>query len=235
MAFQVLDSNGKLKVVGPIGATGPEGPEGPSGGPIGPVGPMGYFGLDGADGEEGLQGPGGTPGRAVHVYEQPTEPLDAQPGDFWSIGFERPADVASTSFVQVYQSADVSLAQDAQDLITFNTEVTDLDGFWSAGAPTRLTVPADLAGRYIIVGQASFEIGASARVFWCAILKNGVRVAEHIDPVGAGAGTRNPNQVVYIGDLADGDYIELSVHLENSGPYNILGGAALTFLQMARI
>lgn len=58
-----------------------------SAGAVGPRGPSGLDGLTipGIDGEDGQDGADGAPGRAVQIYEQPTEPLSALPGDFWIV------------------------------------------------------------------------------------------------------------------------------------------------------
>jgi len=57
-------------------------------GAVGPRGPSGINGIDGIpgyDGIDGQDGADGSPGRAVAIYEQPTEPLSAYPGDFWIV------------------------------------------------------------------------------------------------------------------------------------------------------
>lgn len=56
--FTVVDSAGRLKMVGATGAPGPQGVEGVQG----PAGPRGFDGADGVDGEQGPPGPTGLTG-----------------------------------------------------------------------------------------------------------------------------------------------------------------------------
>lgn len=53
-------------------------------GPAGPVGSIGPMGMFGEDGEIGMPIPG-LNGYSISIYEQPTEPTDARPGDIWIV------------------------------------------------------------------------------------------------------------------------------------------------------
>lgn len=56
------------------------------GGGVGTVGINGTNGINGTvgiDGRDGSDGLDGLNGRAVQIFEQADEPLNAQPGDFW--------------------------------------------------------------------------------------------------------------------------------------------------------
>lgn len=71
-------------------------------------------------------------------------------GRLWSEergGFVGGGGAASFVGARVYRTTNGSQA--SGDAIPFETVDYDTSGFWSAGQPTRLTVPAGLGGRYI--------------------------------------------------------------------------------------
>lgn len=57
-------------------------------------------------------------------------------------------------------------------IVSWNSEVEDTHGFWSAGAPTRLTVPAGVT-RVRLRANVEIEAGALAGGTFVSILKNG--------------------------------------------------------------
>jgi len=98
--------------------------------------------------------------------------------------------------------------------LTLDTEEFDTDNFWNSGANTRMTIPAGLGGKYLLIARThTAEITASApqSVIW--LRKNGATV---ISGSGAGAntsGTQDLNSYEYVStcvaDLVAGEYVEV--------------------------
>lgn len=160
-------------------------------------------------------------------------------GYVWTAGATGPdwqPSAAGGAFVQVYRASDFSLPVSTQTNVALEVVVADALGFWAAGSPTRFTVPSGQAGKYVVSGQASIDCTPTfPGNFWVAIYKNSVIVAECALAAAAQIGTRAPMQVTCIADLVAGDFIEMSVYMENSAARNVKGGAAKTFLQLLRV
>lgn len=66
------------------------------------------------------------------------------------------------SFVQVHRAATQSVAANAGVPLSFDTEDSDADGFWSSGDPTRIIVPTGHGGIYLPWANADFSKVADA-------------------------------------------------------------------------
>lgn len=143
---------------------------------------------------------------------------------------------ALPTFAHVYMGADLPMVAAAAAVpIPFSAIVSDASSFWSSGAPTRLTVPAAAAGRYVVLVQTFWTVALVANA-WLAIYKNGVMQAESALTAGAAIGTRAPLQSHFIADLAVGDYLEAYVYLEaGGGGISVKGGIRTTFMQMVKV
>lgn len=113
----------------------------------------------------------------------------------------------------------------------------DVGGFWSSGAPSRLTVPAGQGGKYVITGQSSWQTAAAGRR--CAwIYKNGTRRAI-AESLGDDGGRSLSFCVATMLVLNPADYIELFVRIDNTGGDLFLLGdtvdLSLTQLQMVKV
>jgi hypothetical protein len=134
------------------------------------------------------------------------------------------------SGVTVYRASNFILADRVATAVTHSTVTVDDSSFWSAGAPTRLTVPASKAGWYSVVGQAVFA-AVTGRKVYAQIYVNGVERAS----VG---GDAKILQVSGMFKLAVGDYVELYLYAEQNvagDPEAITGGSASTFLSMVKL
>ena len=112
-------------------------------------------------------------------------------------------------------SANISLANNTATVITWTAETHDVDGFHSLVSNTsRLTIPVGLAGKYRVTVNGIFGDNATGnRVI--NILKNGSAVA--VEGRLAASGTTSTSlSLGWVGELAAGDYIEVSA-LQNSG------------------
>jgi hypothetical protein len=123
--------------------------------------------------------------------------------------------------------------------VVFHTTEFDVGGFWSGGAPSRLTVPAGQGGKYLVTGQASWETMAVAGCRRCAwIYKNGVRRGITEIP-GTDGGKNLSFCVATMLVLSPGDYVELFVRIDNVGSNKALIGdtsdLSLTQLQLVKV
>lgn len=132
----------------------------------------------------------------------------------------------------LYNSANISVANVSNVVLTFNSEFYDTDGYHSTSSNTsRITVPSGKAGKYLI----------NAKIVW-ASNATGVRVI-HFQKNGTldnnvvcltavnGDETRMGAAMVY--DLAVGDYVELVTYQSSGGSLNVMGtsGASGVFFQ----
>ena len=113
-------------------------------------------------------------------------------------------------------------------------DVYDTDGFHDPSTNnTRMTIPAGMAGKYLLVGGTGFAAnGTGVRVL--SFRKNGTTAVgqAHIFP-GTAAAYISP-VITEIADLAAGDYIELRASQDSGGALNASSGAVTT-LQIMRL
>lgn len=113
--------------------------------------------------------------------------------------------------VTVYSvSASVTVPNNTNTILPFNSEAIDTNGFHSTTTNTsRLTVPAGKGGYYAIWAKLEYD-GSSANNYAGSIIVNGGTATPYANAVGSSGGTfanAVPMFVVY--PLADGDYVEL--------------------------
>lgn len=72
-------------------------------------------------------------------------------------------------------TADQLVANGALATLSGFTPAIDTDGFYSGAAPTRFTVPAGLAGMYLVAAYVTFSRSTAGRRL-CEISKNGVEI-----------------------------------------------------------
>lgn len=115
------------------------------------------------------------------------------------------------------------IASGAEVAIIWEAENWDTDGFWTSGAPTRITIPTDMDGAYDIIGKGVWD-NNSLLTRVVGFRKNGAGVTFGNDRRGAAlfseATAIAPNV-----DLVAGDYIEL-VYYQDSGTTRTAGSAA---------
>ncbi len=121
--------------------------------------------------------------------------------------------------------------------VTFHTTEFDVGGFWSAGSPSRLTIPAGQGGKYVVTAQSSWQTAAAGRR--CAwIYRNGTRRAIS-ESLGDDGGRSLSFCVATMLVLSPGDYVELFVRIDNTGGDLFLLGdlvdLSLTQLQLVKV
>lgn len=142
---------------------------------------------------------------------------------------------------RVYKSANQALTTAVIAAASFDVENYDVGPLHdNAVDNSRMTVPANGAGYYLIIAQASFEArpAAAGRV-GVYIYKNGserVAIQEEICDNGGDAGLGLSIQCSAIIPLNVGDYVELWARQDSGGNLNLLGGTDdLTSLTVFRI
>ena len=123
---------------------------------------------------------------------------------------------------EIVNSANQSIANLTTTVITFDTVNEDNAGFWNAGSPNRLTVPAGYSGLYIVYGAIRWAANAvGVRV--AIITANG-----STDLINQGYQTPNSatiacnTSVCRAYRFSDSDYIELKGIQESGGNLNSL-------------
>lgn len=121
--------------------------------------------------------------------------------------------------------------------ISFGNESFDTDGYHdNTTNPTRLTVPAGLAGLYMITGQITWTAVASSDNRILRLRKNGATdVSEAIQKSINTAGLNDSMQIVGQLQLVAGDYIELRVRQSSGAALDTVGGEYATWLAMYRV
>jgi hypothetical protein len=134
---------------------------------------------------------------------------------------------ASFKGVSLWQSTDISLANDTTVALTWNSENFDTDAFHSTSTNTgRITIPSALDGKYHINGAISF-VGGAAGFRRVDVLKNGTVFiyGGNIASASASGGTQFIPFSVLL-DLVATDYVSISVSQSSGGTINTLGGQA---------
>jgi hypothetical protein len=134
----------------------------------------------------------------------------------------------------VYRATDQTLAHNTEAAIAFSNAAFDDFSMWSGGAPTRLTVVQD--GDYEVIGQITLGTGFAGQAH-VRLYKNGTLVAEGTAAGGDQASGDERHGVTWLGRLVATDYLEMKVLLfkaSASGTFDVVGGAAKTFLQAAK-
>ena len=140
-------------------------------------------------------------------------------------GLKWVAPASAYSGASVYNSAYISLTNNTDTTLTFNTENYDTDSYHSTSSNTsRLTVPS--AGKYLITANVGFAANATGYRF-AKIQKNGTTNVSSIGTNAAPNGTFDThinNSVVV--DAAASDYFEIIVFQNSGGALN--GGSVST-------
>lgn len=136
----------------------------------------------------------------------------------------------SISYASVALGSTQSIATGgAGAFISWTSAPTDTGAYWSAGAPTRLTIAQ--TGRYMIRGAITWDTnGTGERYIY--IYKNGSDVpAADQRPAVSGGNTITASQITL--QLAAGDYIEISGYQNSGGNLNALTPSNVTIDRLA--
>lgn len=139
------------------------------------------------------------------------------------------ASIPANSFVgaSVYNSSAITLTDNVENILTFDTENFDTDGFHSTSTNTdRLTIPTGKGGKYLLQGQFQLTTAGSAGRFSIRFAKNGTVIwrSEVFDK-----GTTFPSpQTSLVVNAAAGDYFTLIGYPISMGVNPVAGGAMET-------
>lgn len=112
-------------------------------------------------------------------------------------------------------------------------ETWDTDSFHDLVTnPSRMTIPAGLAGKYLCIGAAYWD-ASTAGVRYVTFAKNGTRQGDYAQ--GAVNVANHITQMTDVIDLAAGDYLELHVHQTTGGNLNGYGYLLLIKLDSGRV
>lgn len=128
-----------------------------------------------------------------------------------------------------------SIPDDTDTVVDFGVEQFDSDGFHeSVVNPSRLTIPAGLTGKYLVIAKLEFNTdGTGVRVL--QLLKNGSTTGTARDEVAAPSGTREALlSIQQILSLEEGDYIQVRVY-QNSGNALAIDNGSDTYFQITRL
>ncbi|MNJ99725.1 hypothetical protein D3C87_175060 [compost metagenome] len=141
-----------------------------------------------------------------------------------------PQDVVSA---KVYKTGDQTLVNSVWTKLTWNAEVWDTSDLHdNVTNNQRFTVPAGGAGKYIINISVNYATN-SAGARWVMYYKNGAGV-DYCNRLSDGAqGGASNISCLWVEDLADGDYIEVSGYQSSGGGLNVL--AANSNFSMVRL
>lgn len=129
--------------------------------------------------------------------------------------------------VSYYRNAVTALATGVTTKITWTTAREDTDAFFAGANPTRLTVPAGKAGRYLIGASVDYASTATAGDRDTRIILNGD--ATKILCRDRRAGSVTSSTGVMIGRewrLAAGDYIEVTAMQNSVASLDLTAGTA---------
>lgn len=126
--------------------------------------------------------------------------------------------------VSVFKSANQSISNATNTIVTFDSEDYDTNNFHSTVTNTsRLTVPSGLAGKYLVNANIVFNNNATGiRILY--FMKNGSNnCTPSLQNASSSLGTYLTGSGVF--NLAVGDYIEIQVYQSSGGALDILGTA----------
>ena len=143
---------------------------------------------------------------------------------------------------KVYYTTTQDVPHNTNTVMTMDSVESDPAGYWSAGSPTKLTVPTGKGGVPFLVMGGSFTLLDPAQDVIMFVQVNGsdgVRGSTRSYPQ---TGTNN-NPVGYIATepvpvvLQDGDYIELVIYIDNAAGPGTFGfsGNSPTWLALVRL
>lgn len=137
--------------------------------------------------------------------------------------------IVGNAGVRAYNNANISIGNGSTTAITLNSERYDTDTFHSTSVNTgRLTVPAGLAGTYLISAAVSFASNATgARAIQLWVNGGGAVIATTFVPA-TGGGLPTDIAVSTLYRLSAADYIELAVYQSSGGSLNLTSAGNYT-------
>ena len=134
--------------------------------------------------------------------------------------------------VKAVRTANQSLAHNTSSALQFNAaDAWDTDSFHSTTTNnTRITVPAGLGGKYHIIGEANFSLGADSQRFGFIQLNGSASIGSFRGTSGATSNFTSSVPIFY--KLAAGDYIELFCFQFSGVALNITGSLSAHWVSL---
>lgn len=144
----------------------------------------------------------------------------------------------SSESASVYRTNNVVIPSATDTAISFEAAHFDTASFWSSVTPTRFTIPTGKGGKYLAIGQLTWQDPGTAAGYRAKIRLNGATI------VGEGSNNQTitgegdtAHQVSAIMNLIAGDYVEIVAHWNYTDVVGkvILGGTYATFGQLLKV
>ena len=136
-----------------------------------------------------------------------------------------PASGSTFSGCSVYKSSSQTLASNTATVITFNTELFDVDGYHDNSTNnSRMTIPAGKAGYFFLYAKFRLDAGGSTGGHTLRLLKNGTAISEFISMSPASIAVTG-GQISQVAAGAVNDYFEIDVRQLTTGNQDMPGGA----------
>lgn len=130
----------------------------------------------------------------------------------------------SFSGCSVSKSAAQTLASNTATIITFDTELFDVDGYHSNSVNnSRMTIPNGRAGYFFLYAKFRLDAGGSTGGHVLRILKNGTAISEFFSMSPASIAVTG-GQISQVVNGAVGDYFEIDVRQLTTGNQDMPGG-----------
>lgn len=141
--------------------------------------------------------------------------------------------VAPSITARAERSAVLSIPDSTPTAITWSATAYDVSVFWSGGSPTRLTVPTNLGGSYLLSTYASYVSNATG-IRGLEIRKNGGAILENYRV--ALTGRTTPIILTTWMTLVPTDYLEVFAYQSSGAPLNIeAAGVRIPFFSLHKV
>lgn len=132
---------------------------------------------------------------------------------------------AAFSGVALFNSTNVSISNNTDTVMTWDSESYDTDGFHSTTTNTdRITAPSGKAGYYTINCILQYSANATGQRFVQVFKNNSYVAATSYQTTASGQIWQQVSATVY---LAVGDYLTIKGYQNSGSTLNMLGGSAL--------
>jgi hypothetical protein len=145
----------------------------------------------------------------------------------WANDAEDPKTLAQTAIAHsprcvIERRADLTISDNSQTDVTWDTEAVDVGGMFDIGSPTQITIPASSGGFYLILVNVIFEPNATGRRY-VGVVNGTTFLARYTD---SAADANNwHGSVSWMGSLAAAAVLTVHVYQNSTGNLNLEGTA----------
>lgn len=132
------------------------------------------------------------------------------------------APVPTAVACRIHLGSDMSLSNNSDTAVSFNTEDEDTDSLHSTVTnPTRITIPTDKDGFYFFSARVWWDTNTSGKRR-LTLKRNGGAIMQSI--VNPQSGSAWAQEIHTIFNFTAGDYVELFVYQDSGGTRTVVGG-----------